>query len=71
MVVEAVMNDSDAPHRGRPRSIPESHFVAALRLRLAGLGYRAIANELSRQGLATSHGSVARFIKRQKPYDSS
>jgi len=66
-----VTNDSDAPHRGRPRSIPPSYFVTVLRLRLNGLGFRAIAKELNRQGVVTSHGSVERFIKRQKPYDSS
>ena len=54
---------------GRPRSIPERLFVTVLRLKLAGLGYRAIANELNGLGVSTSRGSVERLVKGLPPYD--
>ena len=37
-------------------SIPETLFVRVFRLKLNGLGYQGIANELNRLGVATSRG---------------
>ena len=54
--------------KGRPRSIPDAFFVTVLRLKLGGLGYQAIADELNRLGVATSRGSVERLIKGLPPY---
>tara|TARA_B100000315_G_scaffold205016_1_gene198610 strand:+ start:535 stop:678 length:144 start_codon:yes stop_codon:yes gene_type:complete len=42
--------------------------VTVLRLKLGGLGYQAIADELNRLGVATSRGSVERLVKRLPPY---
>jgi hypothetical protein len=56
---------------GRPQSIPEHLFVRVLRLKLAGLGYQAIANELNRLGVATSRGSVERLLKGLPPYQDA
>ena len=36
-----------------------------------GLGYQAIARELSRLGIATSRGSVERLVKGLPPYDGA
>ncbi len=55
---------------GRPQSIPETHFVTLLRLRLRGMGYRRIASELSRLGAPTTAGSVFRFVHELPPYDA-
>jgi len=55
--------------RGRPRSIPERHFVRVHAMHRTGLGYQAIARELSRLGIATSRGSVERLVKGLPPYD--
>ena len=55
--------------KGRPKAIPESSFVMALRLRLGGLGYETIAQELRRSGLDVSRGSVWRFLHARPPYD--
>ena len=57
--------------RGRPRSIPSALFVKVLRLKLAGLGYLAISNELNRLGVATSRGSVERLVKGLPPYNDA
>ena len=54
--------------KGRPRSIPERLFVKVFRLKLGGLGYQAIADELNVLGVATSRGSVERLIKGLPPY---
>ena len=48
---------------GRPRSIPESAWPEAFRLRRSGLGYHRIARELERIGVWASRGSVERLIK--------
>ena len=55
--------------RGRRRSIPEELFVRVLRLKLKGLGYQCISEELNRLGVATSRGSVERLVKGLPPYD--
>ena len=57
--------------RGRNRSIPERLFVRVLRLKLAGLGYKRIAQELNRLGVATSRGSVERLVKGRRPYNDA
>ena len=56
--------------RGRPRSIPERLFVRVHAMHRTGLGYQAIALELSRLGIATSRGSVERLVKGLPPYDN-
>ena len=54
--------------RGRPRAIPEALFVRVLRLKLSGMGYQGIADELNRLGVGTSRGSVERLVKGRPPY---
>ena len=54
--------------RGRHKSIPEAYFVKALRLKLTGLGYQRVAEELERYGVYTSRGSVERLVKGLPPY---
>ena len=54
--------------RGRPRSIDPAYFVKALRLKLSGLGYQRVAEELERYGVHTSRGSVERLVKGLPPY---
>ena len=62
------MTATPARTRGRPKSIPTAFFVRVLRLKLRGLGYQRIANELGRLGVATSRGSVERLVKGLAPY---
>jgi len=57
--------------KGRPRSIPVRLFVKALRLKLSGLGYQAVAEELERYGVRTSRGSVERLVKGLPPYEDA
>ena len=45
--------------------------MRALRLRMTGLGYSAIADELNRLGANTSRGSVERLIKAKPPYEDT
>ena len=68
-----VPENSGKPARGRHKSIPDEHFVKALRLKLSGLGYQRVAEELERYGVHTSRGSVERLVKGLPPYhqDSS
>ena len=58
-------------NQGRPRSIPERLFVRVHAMHRTGLGYQAIAAELSRLGIATSRGSVERLVKGLPPYDGT
>ena len=49
--------------RGRPRAIDESSLPLVLSLYQTGLGYRAIARELAREGLCLDWSTVRRVIK--------
>jgi hypothetical protein len=42
--------------------------VRALRLKLSGLGYQGVADELGRLEVLTSRGSVERLVKGLPPY---
>ena len=48
---------------GRPRAIDESSLPFVLSRYDSGLGYRAIARELARQGLCVDWSTVRRVIK--------
>ena len=48
---------------GRPRAIPDSLVSEVLLLHKQGLGYRAIARELRRDGVSVDWSSVRRVIK--------
>ena len=48
---------------GRPRAVPESMIPDVLRLYSEGLGYRAIARELAKQGVSVDWSTVRRVIK--------
>ena len=48
---------------GRPRAVPESVVPDVLRLYDEGLGYRAIARELSKRGVSADWSTVRRIIK--------
>jgi hypothetical protein len=52
--------------QGRPRAIDESSVSLVLSLYDSGLGYRAIARELARQGLCVDWSTVRRVIKAHK-----
>jgi len=49
---------------GRPRAIGDALVPLVLSLHESGLGYRAIARELMRQGLCVDWSTVRRVIKR-------
>jgi len=49
---------------GRPRAIPEYLIEEVISLYQTGLGYRAIARELLKQGLSVDWSTVRRVIKR-------
>ena len=48
---------------GRPRAVPESLIPELLRLYDGGLGYRAVARELGKQGIWVDWSTVRRIIK--------
>jgi len=48
---------------GRPKAIPDSLVSEVLLLHKRGLGYRAIARELRRDGVSVDWSSVRRVIK--------
>ena len=48
---------------GRPRAVPEDMVPEVLRLYDGGLGYRAIARELAKQGISADWSTVRRIIK--------
>jgi len=48
---------------GRPRAIPEAMIPRLLHLYNEGLGYRAVARELSKQGMYADWSTVRRVIK--------
>jgi transposase-like protein len=48
---------------GRPRAISESLIPKVISWHRSGLGYRAIARELARQGLWVDWSTVRRVIK--------
>ena len=63
--------DMQMPHEeprkrpGRPRAIPEAVIPRVLEFHRRGLGYRAIARELAREGLSPDWSTVRRVIKRE------
>ena len=50
---------------GRPRAIPEDLIEEVISLYSNGLGYRAIARELMKQGVCVDWSTVRRVIKRR------
>lgn len=48
---------------GRPRAIGESVIPKVISLYRSGLGYRAIARELAKEGLCVDWSTVRRVIK--------
>lgn len=48
---------------GRPRAIPESLIPKVLSMYSSGLGYRAIARELAKEGVGVDWSTVRRVIK--------
>lgn len=50
---------------GRPRAIPEDVIPKVAELYRRGLGYRAIAQSLERDGLLVDWSTVRRMLKRQ------
>jgi len=48
---------------GRPRAIGESLIPKVIHWHRSGLGYRAIAQELAKQGLSVDWSTVRRVIK--------
>ena len=49
---------------GRPRAIGESLIPKVLSLYQSGLGYRAIARELTKEGVWVDWSTVRRTVKR-------
>jgi transposase-like protein len=65
--MEAVMDVKAKERRsGRPRAIPEGLIPEVFSLYQDGLGYRAIARELEREGIVVSFSTVRRVIKTRK-----
>lgn len=56
---------------GRPRAIPESVIPRLLRLYHEGLGYRAVARELGKQGVYADWSTVRRIIKSRRSMDDT
>ena len=56
---------------GRPRAIPESVIPDLLRLYHEGLGYRAVARELSKRGVSADWSTVRRVIKSRGSVDNA
>ena len=48
---------------GRPRAIPESLIPKVLSLYQEGLGYRAVARELRREGISADWSTIRRIVK--------
>ena len=48
---------------GRPRAIPEDQTEYVVSLYESGLGYRAIARELEREGIVVTFSTIRRVIK--------
>lgn len=48
---------------GRPRAVPDTFVPKVISLYRQGLGYRAIARELLREGLCVDWSTVRRLIK--------
>jgi hypothetical protein len=55
---------------GRPRAIPEAVIPRLLHLYDEGLGYRAVARELSKQGVYADWSTVRRLIKSHRAVDN-
>ena len=51
---------------GRPKAIPMALIPKVLSLYQQGLGYRAIARELRREGLSVDWSTIRRLIKTQR-----
>jgi len=61
--VSATDRDTSVRKRGRPRAIDESSLPLVLSRYDSGLGYRAIARELAKEGLCVDWSTVRRVIK--------
>jgi len=48
---------------GRPRAIPEALIPKVLALYHRGLGYRAVARELRREGISVDWSTIRRIVK--------
>ncbi len=64
------MNTETKRKPGRPRAIPESVIPSLLRLYNEGLGYRAVARELGKQGVSADWSTVRRIIKSRRTVDN-
>jgi transposase-like protein len=55
---------------GRPRAIPEALIPKVISLYQEGLGYRAVARELRREGISADWSTIRRIVKTYtKPAD--
>lgn len=58
------MNPKAAKRKpGRPKAIPESLIPKVLSLYQEGLGYRAVARELRREGISADWSTIRRIVK--------
>jgi len=48
---------------GRPKAIPEALIPEVLSLYRQGLGYRAVARELRKEGISVNWSSIRRIVK--------
>jgi transposase-like protein len=48
---------------GRPRVIPEALIPKVFSLYQQGLGYRAVARELKREGMSVDWSTIRRIVK--------
>lgn len=62
--MKGLVNSKVMPRRpGRPRAIPANMIPEVTAMYLSGLGYRAIARELGKQGIQVNWSTVRRVIK--------
>lgn len=48
---------------GRPKAVPEALIPQVLSLYGEGLGYRAVARELRREGISADWSTIRRIVK--------
>jgi transposase-like protein len=62
-VLRSMSTQVNVRRPGRPRSIPANMIPEVISLYRGGLGYRAIARELTKGGVSVDWSTVRRVIK--------
>jgi hypothetical protein len=64
VVDREIVNNLKRKKPGRPRAIPEDQIEEVIVMHESGMGYRAIARELTKRGLSVDWSTVRRIIKK-------